>query len=101
MLVLFQQLHPQYGRYFVRINVKDGGGVRLALRRVPAGQLHLYPPAAGVLSGGEAARRAKNALLIGALKLLSGSPQNVPSCQTEEQARAWLSAERERPGIPA
>ena len=93
---LYQQMIKERGRYFLLADMSETGEVPPALRRQVVVGTRAHPPVAAAFYGGSLATRAMNALLMSALNLLSGRRLNLASFSSEEQARQWLAAERQR-----
>lgn len=96
IIATYQQLIKEQGRYFMLADMSEAGSVPPALRRQLIVGTRAYPPQAAAFYGGSIATRAMNALLISALNLLSGQRHNLASFHSEDQARSWLTAERQR-----
>lgn len=86
--------HPQY---YILGNLQEAGPIPAPLRRRLAEHGAQHPPRAIALYHVGIVVQGINALLFGAMNLLSKRKQPVAQCKSEAEARAWLESQRQRP----
>jgi len=95
---IFREMQEQYGRFFLLVDLSKAGGMPAEVRRRMVAEVGATPPAAAAFFGGGMAARAMNALVAGALSMVTGRRQNFSYFGSREEALAWLAAERRRLG---
>lgn len=83
--------HPHY---YVLGNLIEAGAISPDLRRRFAEFATAHPPRAIAFFHVSMVSQGVNALLFGALNLLSKRKQPWRQCATEAEARAWLNSQR-------
>ena len=96
LLTLSALVSKQHGKHFILVDLNESGGILPEARRLILDTVRVRPPTAVAFHGGDLVQKAMNALLVGAVKLLSGSRQNIAHFRTAEEAHAWLMTQRQR-----
>ena len=96
LVLLTEEVLAQYGYSFILADLQKAGPIPADARRLLAQFGAAKPLLAVALYHVSPFLRGMNALLFGAMSLLSQKRQNMMQFSTEEAAVRWLNAERNR-----
>lgn len=89
-----QYILSRHPHYYILGDLRDAGAIPAALRRRLAEYGAQHPPRAMAFYHVGLLVQGINALLFGALNILSKRKQSIRQCSSEAEARAWLQTQR-------
>lgn len=93
---ILRQVKERHGRFFIIGDLKDAGTMVAGARRIFAEFAVHNAPLAVAFYRANLMVRGINALLLAAANLLGKQSLNLRQFGTEQEARAWIMAERMR-----
>lgn len=96
ILLAAEGVRTQHGHLFLLVDLKMAGLLPAESRKIMARFGAEKPPLAVALYHVSPLVRGVNALLFGAMNLLSKKPLNVMQFSTENDAAKWIQKERKR-----
>jgi hypothetical protein len=94
LIVMAKDITARHSHYYILGDLRGAGPITPALRRRLAEFGTAYPPRAIAFFHVSLMIQGVNALLFGALNLLSKRRQPFRQCATEAEAREWLRSQR-------